>query len=407
MTRFLHAVTIVAGVGLVTSGALTAQAARDPGVDSLRAEVRALRARLDSAQRRDTTAMDDTTALARLRARARAAADAAPPPDTGRSSAGAGARNLSQLNPEISVTGDVRGTLQTDGAQRETFEAREFEISFQAALDPYSHTKIFAALSDEGVEVEEAYFYYTNLPGRLRLDVGRVRQPLGELNRWHAHALPEAEYPLALATYAGEEGLAATGLSLYWHTAGLGTHEVWAQTFLGGSEALFEEGDRPAALVHVNNFWDVSRAVFVQLGATGLWGTNPDQDLRTRLTGLDVRMTWRPPARARSRELTLRAEGFALRRERTGVGAARYGWYAGASMKLGARWIAALRYDYVEAPEGARAIVRQLVPSFTFWQSEWVKLHAEWPVRREAGTTSHRLVLQAVWAIGPHKHETY
>ncbi len=401
MRRFTRVVVLVAAAGAAIAPAAASQAP----LDSLRAEIRALRARLDSLQPRDTAAADDTAALARLRATARAAVADAPPPDTTR--VVAGARNMSALNPEISVTGDVRGSLNPRGSQRQTFEAREFEVSFQSALDPYSHTKIFAALSDEGIDVEEAYFYYTKLPGRIRLDVGRVRQQLGELNRWHLHALPEGEYPLALATYTGEEGLAATGLSLYWNTSGLGTHELWAQTFLGNNAALFDGGDRPAALLHVNNFFQLNRATYVQVGMTGVWGHNPDADVRTQLGGIDVRLTWRPPARARYRELNLRSEWFAIDKQRAGTGRTRYGGYVGATYKLGQQWVAGLRVDYVEAPEGTRDVVRQVVPSLTFWQSEWVKLHVEWPVRREAGMTSQRVVFQAVWSIGPHKHETY
>lgn len=403
--RRLTGVGILAAAMCTMASAAPAQTPRDSLIDSLRAEVRALRARLDSLHGRDTTAAADTSALARLRARARAATRQKVPPDTG--PAVAGARNLSQLNPEISITGDLRGALKTDGPQRETFEAREFELSFQSALDPYSHTKIIVALEESGVDVEEAYFYYTNLPGRLRLDVGKTRQQLGELNRWHLHALPEAEYPLAITTYLGDEGLAATGLSAYWNTSGLGTHELWAQAFLGDNEELFDSGDRPAALLHLNNFFQLGRATYVQVGMTGVWGTNPDADLTTRMGGLDVRLTWRPPARAHYREFTVRGELLAIDKQRGGVGTTRYGAYVGASYKLGPRWIAGVRYDYVEAPEGNRDIVRQAVPSLTFWQSEWVKLHAEWPVRWEDGDTLHRLVLQAVWSIGPHKHETY
>lgn len=402
MSRLMTALIAVCALGAANA---RAQTPHDSRIDSLRAEVRALRARIDSMQRPDTATAGDTSALAQLRARAHAAAEQSAPADTGPPVAGA--RNLSQLNPEISVTGDLRAALQTDGPQRQTFEPREFELSFQSALDPYSHTKIFAAMAESGLDVEEAYFYYTHLPGRLRLDVGKTRQQLGELNRWHLHALPEAEYPLALVTYTGEEGLAATGLSLYWNTAGLGTHEVWAQAFLGNNDELFDGGDRPAALLHLNNFYQITRATYVQIGLTGVWGQNPDADLRTRLGGVDLRLTWRPPNRARYRELNVRGELLAIDKQRAGGGATRYGAYVGATYKLGQRWIAGLRYDYVEAPEGDRAIVRQAVPSLTFWQSEWVKLHAEWPLRWEAGTTTHRLVLQAVWSIGPHKHETY
>src|SRR5256886_14855906 len=88
----------------------------------------------------------------------------------------------------------------------------------------------------------------------------------------------------------------------------------------------------------------------MQVGATGLYGTNPDSSLRTKVGGLDFRLTWRPPARAVYREWTLRAELYALRKEYAGAGATHLGWYAGTTYKLGQPWIAGGRYGYAEGP---------------------------------------------------------
>jgi hypothetical protein len=346
--------------------------------------------------------------LAALRAAAAAAAGGAPAdssPDTTRVVTGLD-RNLSALNPEISVTGDVRAYAR-DGTQRDNFDAREVEIGFQSALDPFSHTKIFVALEDGGVDAEELYAYWTGLPGRVRLDVGKVRQQLGELNRWHLHALPESEYPLALTTYAGEEGLASTGLSLYRAIGGLGTHEFWAQLTMGSNGELFNGSNQPAFLGHVNNFWQINDALYAQIGVTGLRGSDRGADLKTTLGGLDFRVTWRPPSRALYREWTVRGELFAINRETAGAGETRYGGYLGTTYKLGRRWIAALRGDYVESADGPLEIQRQIIPSLTWWQSEWVFLRAEFRHLNVAGATSNLLAFQAVWSIGPHKHETY
>jgi hypothetical protein len=386
--------------------------------DSLAAEIRALRARLDSliaalaarpAVAEPGPARDE---LATLRAAAAAAAgpdtaaarDSAPPPAAGRE------RNLSALNPEISVSTDIRGYARTTGVQQDNFDPREVEVGFQSALDPYSHTKIFVAFEGGEVDIEEAYAYWTGLPGHIRVDVGKVRQQLGELNRWHLHALPESEYPLALATYVGDEGLTGTGLSVYWAapTSGAaGVHELWGQVTQGSNAGLFDAGNRLAVLGHLNNFWQVNASTYFQVGATGIYGTNPDTALSTTLGGLDVRLTWRPPQRAQYREWTVRGEVFGLQKERAGAGQTRYGGYVGTTYKLGRRWIAGLRYDYVEAPEGPKAIVRQIVPSLTLWQSEWVYLRGQYIHRRDPAGTTGQLALQAVWAIGPHKHETY
>ncbi len=402
---------------LVGPTALDAQQPTRRQVDSLSAELRTLRARFDSlltelqrrrtsvdtAVRRDTAAVQDE--LAALRAAAAAAATPSVRDTTVAAPPRGGDRNLSQLNPEISVTGDIRA-YGYEGSQDANFEAREVEVAFQSALDPFSHTKIFIAVEDGGIDAEEVYAYWTGLPGRIRLDVGKVRQQLGELNRWHLHGLPESEFPLALTTYTGEEGLAAVGVSLYRAFALAGTHELWAQVTQGSNEVLFDDGDAPAFLGHLNNFWQLTPAWYAQAGVTFVRGSNPAVDLRTTLWGADFRLTWRPPARALYREWTLRGELYSVQKQTGGIGDTRLGGYVGTTYKLGRSWIAGLRGDYVEAPEGPADIQRQIIPSLTWWQSEWVFLRAEWRYLHAAGVGTNQLALQLVWSIGPHKPET-
>src|SRR5437667_3132393 len=392
-------------------------------VDSLAAEIRVLKGRLDSLRARlgrapgvvpppagkDTGVTDE---LATLRAAAAAAAgrsDTTRPDTTQQPTRFIGReRNQSQLNPEISVTGDVRAYTQTPGVQRDNFDAREFEVGFQSALDPYSNTKIFVSLENGEVSIEEGYAYWTGLPGHIRFDIGKFRQQFGELNRWHLHAVPETEYPLALRTYLGEDGLAGTGISLYRAFGGLGTHELTAQVTRSGSDdELFGGGRRPTYLLHLLNFWQLTRSTYMQLGGTALYGTNPDSSLRTKVGGVDFRLTWRPPAQALYREWTLRGDLYARRKEFAGAGGTHLGYYVGTTYKLGQRWIAGLRYDYVERPDSA-LIIRQVIPSLTLWESEWVELRAQYTWAKITGRSSTGdFALQAVWAIGPHKHETY
>jgi hypothetical protein len=107
------------------------------------------------------------------------------------------------------------------------------------------------------------------------------------------------------------------------------------------------------------------------------------------------------------REWTLRGELLALRKQVAGAGPTRLGGYIGTTYKLNQRFIAGMRYDYVESPLSGE-ITRQAIPSLTMWQSEWVFLRAQYQWQKVAGATAtHQLALQAVWAIGPHKHETY
>jgi hypothetical protein len=319
-------------------------------------------------------------------------------------------RNLNLLNPEISATGNIH-LVAREGRQTNNFFDREFEVSFQASLDPYSATKVFLAFEEEGVEVEEGYLYYSGLPGRLRLDVGKFRQQVGELNRWHRHALPETEYPLVYQRYLSEDGLGGVGLSLYTSLPVAlfgGTHEVWLQGTTAESEALFAGSGEPAILGRLQNFWQLNRTMYAQLGFTGVRGHSEDSSLTTRLAGADFRLTWRPPNMANRREVTLRVEGYQFRSADDSTVDHRYGAFADLQVRASRRWIFGLRYDKLESPRGPEIDEWQITPAITWWQSEFVYLRLLGEHHYDSIEGSrNQLIFQTVWAMGPHKHETY
>jgi len=356
-------------------------------------------------------ARDTSDELAGLRAAAEAAADTAPAVTRPPPASTGGPRNANVLNPEISATGDIRLVARDESPQRDNGVAREFEFSFQSALDPYSKTKIFLTFEDEEIGVEEGYIYWSGLPGRMRADVGKFRQQIGDLNRWHLHALPETEYPLVYRRFLGEEGLAGVGLSLYgalpFSLAG-GTHEVFFQATTSESEPLYAGGREPTLLGRVQNFWQLSRTSYAQFGFTATGGNNSDADLRSRLLGLDFRFTYRPPESGTRRDVTFRAEGYRLHASELGSVTDRYGVFLDLQARRSRRWILGARYDWVEAPRGAADTEWRITPAITWWQSEFVYLRLQGEHHHsDAAGSRNLLTLQAVWAMGPHKHETY
>ena len=83
------------------------------------------------------------------------------------------------------------------------------------------------------------------------------------------------------------------------------------------------------------------------------------------------------------------------------------GGYGQANFRLNRRWILGTRFDYLDH-YGDEPTIVQLVPSLTWWQSEWVRLRLQYHhVRPEGGGSSHTVLLQVVFAMGPHKHESY
>ena len=252
-------------------------------------------------------------------------------PTTGRS-------DLNRTNPEISFTGDLLGSPRVGAGSgagpagtdtRDEFNAREFELDFQSALDPYSRTRWTLAFSPEGtVDVEEGYVTYNALPGGLGLNLGKFRQQFGVLNRQHAHALPQTDYPLVLRSFFGDEGLAETGVSARWllpHPWAT-ANELTLEVTDGENEAFGGQNFQDfAGLAHLKNYWDLSAAAYFEWGLTATAGKSADGGGH-QIYGTDLTVHWQPPARAKYREFTWRTElllsDLALpeRRQRPGLG---------------------------------------------------------------------------------------
>ena len=155
----------------------------------------------------------------------------------------------------------------------------------------------------------------------------------------------------------------------------------------------------------------MSTSTYFQIGATGLYGENPDSLLTTSVVGLDLRLTWRPPQKALYRSFTIRGEGFAARKRIDNAGDTRFGGYVSATYQASRRVHLGGRFDYVELLESSGE-TWAIVPQLTWWQSEWVFLRAEWqhtsfPVDGDDRDSTDLFVIQVVWSIGPHKHWNY
>ncbi|MEJ2187564.1 MAG: hypothetical protein P8Z36_16870 [Gemmatimonadota bacterium] len=230
---------LLAVAGLVAMASPVAAQQSSAQVDSLRREVARLHARLDSLQAQlESTAGASKAApadpLAALRAAAANAAgtDTAAParPTTPEQFVGR-QRMQPQLNPEVTVTGDLFAFENPDQPQYNNIVPREFEVAMQSTLDPYSRAKLIFGYHNPGGEIMpfpgppeegggfglgEGYVQWVSLPGGLGITVGQFRQRFGTLNRWHTHALPGQMLPLPYLAFFGEEGLAQPGVSLHW-----------------------------------------------------------------------------------------------------------------------------------------------------------------------------------------------
>jgi hypothetical protein len=430
----------VAGLLILTpkSPLMAQQQASTP--DSLRLELAALKARIDSLEAVLTRLAGEgeraqaEDALARLRAAAEAAAgtDTTRAPVAPQGQVGVGRqRALQALNPEISVTGDVFGRLDPDDPGKDNFFPREFELSLVSALDPFARAKVFLSLHEPGGElvpfgsedpdhgetefgVEEGYLEWVNIPGGLGLTLGRFYQHLGTLNRWHSHALYFQSRSLPHLSFVGEEPLAQTGVSLYWllPVERFGTWQAWFDLTTAANEALFGESRKPTYLGHVNAFWELSPSLDLDLGVSAVTGAYQDPDLQydQRLFNVEGALTWRPPGRAGYREAVLRG-GIMVRDPANGpedlTPSRATGIWSLAEVRVGQQWLVGGRYDWVENPDNPEETAWLVSPTLTWWQSEYVRVRAEYDILGRTGGNEGQLLLQVTFAMGPHKHEKY
>ena len=426
-------------------------AAQEPETDSLRAEIARLEARLDSLiaeieGRGLAMPAEEDDPIARLRAAAREAAGSEgadrEPAETDQEFSGR-QRSLQALNPEISVTGDIFAQIREGAVDENNFVPQEFEFSFISALDPYSRAKVFVGHHEEGghlevfegldghaeeggeedahghgtaTEIEEGYIEWVNLPGGLSAVVGRFRQRFGTFNRWHGHALPGSGYFLPYQVFLGEEGLAQTGVSVHWLAPfGPGAYEAWFEVTRSSNASMFGESNEPSFLGHVNGFWELSPSTYFELGLSGLTGDHVDEEgrFRNQLLSVEGAFNWRPPDRARYREVNLR--GAVLFNDRashvtvtgTEPAVSAMGAYALADFRFAEQWIVGSRFDWVENPVTPGETAWMFAPTLTWWQSEWVRLRAEYNLLDNPEGRTNQLLLQFTLSMGPHKHETY
>jgi hypothetical protein len=105
--------------------------------------------------------------------------------------------------------------------QQRGFNARNIELAFDGAVDPYfeGFANIVFKLDNENetdVEVEEAFLQTTNLPFNLQLKGGQFFAAFGRINPTHPHTWDFADAPLVHGRLLGPDGLRGVGAQISW-----------------------------------------------------------------------------------------------------------------------------------------------------------------------------------------------
>jgi uncharacterized coiled-coil protein SlyX len=140
-----------------------------------------------------------------------------------------GASNL--MNPNISLILDTFGytsnlkqsELENRGIPGYTDEGLPYrkgvnlesaELFLFAPVDPYFNLYATIPVTEDGVELEEAYFLTTSLPYGIQVKGGKFKSGLGRINGQHPHAWDFLDAPLPYRAFMGGEGITEKGAQL-------------------------------------------------------------------------------------------------------------------------------------------------------------------------------------------------
>lgn len=346
----------------------------------------------------------------------------------------------SRLLPDISLVGDLITDLSPDGSTQEDgtrLGVREVEFALQAAVDPSFRGDVFIGFSDaEGVGIEQAFMTATSLPWHLEMRLGRFLAPVGKQNTTHRHDLHTVDHALVNQRLLGEEGLKGTGIWLGRIFAPFGFYQeliVTATERLGeGPEDLTTAEPTSQSLAdlaysaRLRNYWDLSNAANIEISGSVLTGLReheavPLDDvnavaLRETTFGADVTFRWRPPQQGLYRSFILQAEFLARMTDSPDVSIVTpgetptstiedlSGFYIFGRYQVSRRRYLGARFDALDDPEFDGARTNAFSGYYQFYPSEFSKIIAKFERVSPSGLDSfNRIVLQATFALGPHK----
>ncbi|MEO7855648.1 MAG: hypothetical protein ABIU76_01440, partial [Gemmatimonadaceae bacterium] len=312
----------------------------------------------------------------------------------------------------------------------------------------------------EKISIEQAYLTTTSLPHELELKIGRFLMPFGKQNLTHRHDLHAIEYPYVIQKLLSDDGLKGTGLWGSRVFAPFGFFQELQLTAIDrispAAEGLTAADDVNTSLgglgfsARLRNYVDVSEAANVELSFSAMTGKR-DQPLDATYTtlvksgsnsqfvprdvnatiarqstfGVDFTYRWRPLQQGLYKSFIVQSEVMHQRNERNpalpvaecrlGAGTCSVPAYAGpardytgayvfARYQTGQRGYIGARYDYIQDPETDGRTLNVGSVYLEWFPSEFTKLMAGYEGLKSADATlSNRLLLQAVFSMGPHK----
>ncbi len=345
-----------------------------------------------------------------------------------------GARQQQGLNPNISFGVDFFAGISSSDNQdisepnnifygNNGFHLREAQLSLIAPLDPFTRGKGFLSAGPDGFEVDEVYLEWLNLPLHMNLKAGLFYPEFGLLNRYHDHALPQFDRPKALINLFGTGGLKGPGVAANFMLPALlsGASSFDVSMLMGSNAQSFRTTPATDLIItgQYLSYFDLSASSYLEIRISGAGGQNdqPEGTFSSYIGGAGITYKWAPVGREKYRTVDWKSEFLYSIQEYVDGQYKSYGFYSSFQDKLGARWWLSGRIGYSELPYDPRQNQWDFTLAIDFWESEFVFTRLQYQYnarditsRRDltgAIPSDQTIIIQVVWAMGPHKHEAY
>jgi hypothetical protein len=321
--------------------------------------------------------------------------------------------------------------------QKKGFNISEGELFLFAPVDPYFNLYTNIPFTDEGVELEEAYFVTSALPAGFQVKGGKFKSNFSRFNAQHPHAWDFADAPLAYRAFLGGEGLIEKGAQLTYLPSLPFYTLLGIEILQGENEVMLNPngtGGPHAFTAYAKSSFDFGSSSSLFFGSyvvSGQTRTNSVVDgtfLRGNSTiyGFEGVYKWKP-----SRDKNLVVQGEYLRRQQAGtlentdlgsidrLTRSQDGTYIQSLYQTG-RWRVGARYDRLSLFTGTYRLAGteqsfknpwRLTGALEFNPSEFSRIRLQYNYDRSGmtmtglstdGRTNHEVYLQLILGIGAH-----
>ncbi|MCX7705273.1 MAG: hypothetical protein N2115_03310 [bacterium] len=310
------------------------------------------------------------------------------------------------------------------------------ELYLFAPVDPFFNLYSTIPITDQGVELEEAYLVSTSLPAGFQAKIGKFKSGFGRLNSQHTHLWNFVDIPLVYRAFMGEEGINEKGMQLTWLPELPIYTQLGIEALSGENEVLFNKSNSKGLCAFgafAKASFDIGSYGTMLFGPSLIMGDTKTDSIEenhiftgnTTLAGFDFTYKWKP---SRWKSFTLQSEylwrtqkgkledtstSIIQNLKRTQDGFYLQTIYQTGRWGFGARYdslelfndkykIDGLKIDFKNNPWRASAMI-------DFNPSEYSKIRLQYNYDKSSRTqkTNNEIFLQFIGGVGAHAAHTF